>query len=58
MFTEDELAIMDFDDGDFDESMDEIGTVRETGALLKEEVKSEERPAQELDSGKTHSYLL
>ncbi|KAJ7319534.1 hypothetical protein JRQ81_019045 [Phrynocephalus forsythii] len=55
---EDELAIMDFDDGDFDESMEEIGTMRETGALLKAEIKSEEGPTQELNSVKTSSHLL
>ncbi|XP_072850377.2 DNA polymerase alpha catalytic subunit isoform X4 [Pogona vitticeps] len=53
-----ELAVMDFDDGDFDESMEEIGAAREMGAVLKEEVKSEERPTQELDSVKTSSHLL
>ncbi|KAH0624750.1 hypothetical protein JD844_032508 [Phrynosoma platyrhinos] len=55
---EDEQAIMDFDDGDFDESMEEVRTVAETMASVKEEVKLEDKKTQQEDSEKTGSHFL
>ncbi|XP_053168394.1 DNA polymerase alpha catalytic subunit isoform X2 [Hemicordylus capensis] len=57
---EDEPAIMDFDDGDFDESVEEVGILEtaETVASLKEELKSEKRQTPQLESVKTESYFL
>ncbi|XP_061483331.1 DNA polymerase alpha catalytic subunit isoform X3 [Rhineura floridana] len=55
---EDEQAVMDFDDGDFDESMEEGGIVEERATILKEEMKTEERQTQQADCVKTESYFL
>ncbi|CAI5772360.1 DNA polymerase alpha catalytic subunit isoform X2 [Podarcis lilfordi] len=55
---EDEQAIMDFDDRDFDESMEEGAVVEESVTILKEEVKTEDGQIQQVDSVKTGSYFL
>ncbi|XP_062982560.1 DNA polymerase alpha catalytic subunit [Elgaria multicarinata webbii] len=55
---EDEQAMMDFDVEDFDESMEEMGSVAEPVTCQKEETKSEERQMQQVDSVKTGSHFL
>ncbi|XP_044297740.1 DNA polymerase alpha catalytic subunit isoform X2 [Varanus komodoensis] len=56
--SEDEQAIMDFNDEDFDESMEEMGGVAETIIDQEEEMNSEERQMQQEESVKTGSHFL
>ncbi|KAL8190341.1 UNVERIFIED_CONTAM: hypothetical protein K2H54_048793 [Gekko kuhli] len=49
---ENEQAIMDFDDEDFNESMEDVGTVAEKVTSLKEELKLEDEKIRQVDSMK------
>lgn len=53
MLTEDEQAVMDFDDGDFDDPMEEEEIVAETDTSLKEETYTKQE-----DSVKTGLNFL
>nr|XP_060626106.1 DNA polymerase alpha catalytic subunit [Anolis sagrei ordinatus] len=55
---EDEQAMMDFDDGDFDEPLEEVRTVAENVTSVKEEVKLENKQMEQKDSEKTGSHFL